>query len=67
MAAPWRPPLDKAIAANGDAPPFLQLATVKLDGRPSCRTIVFRGFQGPERIAFYGDYRCGGPVVGALQ
>ena len=36
---------------------LMQLATVKLDGKPSNRSVVFRGFLGSDSLLFYGDYR----------
>jgi len=45
---PWRPSLDLALHRNGRSPQsrFVQLATVRPDGRPAVRTVVFRGFLG---------------------
>jgi pyridoxamine 5'-phosphate oxidase len=42
----WRPSLVLAIYQNRNAPNgrFLQMATVRADGRPANRTLVFRGF-----------------------
>ncbi|MBW4551462.1 MAG: pyridoxamine 5'-phosphate oxidase family protein [Aphanocapsa sp. GSE-SYN-MK-11-07L] len=44
--APWRSPLARALHRNRSlaASRYPQLATVKPDGRPANRTIVFRGF-----------------------
>jgi len=44
--APWRPLLSRALHRNRAQPfcRFLQLATVRSDGSPANRTIVFRGF-----------------------
>lgn len=62
MAAnPWKAPLEKAIQGNEDnfVNKCMQLATVREDGRPTCRTLLFRGLVGPtDAIAFYGDRRC---------
>ncbi|MEB3359251.1 MAG: Npun_F5749 family FMN-dependent PPOX-type flavoprotein [Synechococcales bacterium] len=45
--APWRTPLSRAIHRNRSLPyaRYFQLATVRLDGRPANRTVVFRGFR----------------------
>ncbi|MEG3898442.1 MULTISPECIES: Npun_F5749 family FMN-dependent PPOX-type flavoprotein [unclassified Microcoleus] len=42
----WRSPLARAIHRNHSLPfaRYLQLATVRADGRPANRTVVFRGF-----------------------
>jgi len=42
----WRPSLILALYLNRHAPysRFVQLATVRADGRPANRTVVFRGF-----------------------
>jgi pyridoxamine 5'-phosphate oxidase len=42
----WRPSLVLAIYQNRNAPNgrFLQMATVRADGRPANRSLVFRGF-----------------------
>ncbi len=44
--APWRSPLARALHRNRSLPNarYFQLATVRLDGRPANRTVVFRGF-----------------------
>jgi pyridoxamine 5'-phosphate oxidase len=44
--APWRSPLAHALHRNRSLPyaRYLQLATVRADGRPANRTVVFRGF-----------------------
>lgn len=44
--APWRSPLARALHRNRSQPHhrFFQLATVAPDGKPSNRTVVFRGF-----------------------
>lgn len=44
--APWRSPLARALHRNRSLPyaRYLQLATVRPDGRPANRTVVFRGF-----------------------
>jgi pyridoxamine 5'-phosphate oxidase len=56
----WLPSLVLAIYQNRDAPRsrFIQMATVRGDGRPANRTVVFRGFlnRGP-RLTFVTDAR----------
>jgi pyridoxamine 5'-phosphate oxidase len=44
--APWRIPLARALHLNRSLPyaRYFQLATVRSDGRPANRTVVFRGF-----------------------
>lgn len=44
--APWRSPLARALHRNRSLvyARYLQLATIRSDGRPANRTIVFRGF-----------------------
>ena len=44
--APWRSPLTRALDQNRHLAysRYLQLATVRTDGRPANRTVVFRGF-----------------------
>lgn len=44
--APWRSPLSRALHRNRAQPfcRFLQLATLRSDGTPANRTLVFRGF-----------------------
>jgi PPOX class probable FMN-dependent enzyme len=44
----WRPSLDRALEGNSRSHQhrFVQLATVRPDGRPAVRTLVFRGFLG---------------------
>lgn len=46
MLAPWRSPLARALHRNRSLAyaRYLQLATVRPDGRPANRTVVFRGF-----------------------
>lgn len=47
--APWRSPLARALHLNRSLPyaRYLQLATLRADGRPANRTLVFRGFLDP--------------------
>jgi hypothetical protein len=42
--APWKALLQKSLALNSSLPQakYLQLATVRPDGRPANRTVVFR-------------------------
>jgi PPOX class probable FMN-dependent enzyme len=44
--APWRSPLSRALHRNRALPyaRYFQLATVRQDGTPANRTVVFRGF-----------------------
>ncbi len=44
--APWREPLARALHRNRSlvCSRYFQLATVRSDGRPANRTVVFRGF-----------------------
>lgn len=67
-AAPWREALQRALAANAALPhaKYVQLATVRPDGRPANRTIVFRGFLGsqPDVLTFVTDARCVGAGAG---
>ena len=48
MAAPWRVKVLKSLARNKRLvnSRYVQLATVKPDGRPSNRTVVFRSAHG---------------------
>ena len=48
--APWRSPLSRALHRNRSLPNarYVQLATVRSDGSPANRTIVFRGFVGEQ-------------------
>lgn len=44
--APWRSPLARALHRNRSLvyARYFQLATIRVDGRPANRTVVFRGF-----------------------
>ncbi|WP_165245698.1 Npun_F5749 family FMN-dependent PPOX-type flavoprotein [Paludisphaera soli] len=56
----WRPSLDLALHRNRNNPGLrlVQLATVRPDGRPAIRTVVFRGFLDDTRqLAFSTDGR----------
>jgi PPOX class probable FMN-dependent enzyme len=52
---PWRASLDLALHRNRRSPQsrFVQLATVRPDGRPAVRTVVFRGFLGESGSAVF--------------
>ncbi len=47
---PWREPLARALHRNRSQPfaRYFQLATVRSNGRPANRTVVFRGFVDPQ-------------------
>ncbi len=56
----WRTSLVLALYQNRSAPAsrFVQLATVRADGRPANRTVVFRGFwKDTPQITFVSDAR----------
>ena len=58
--APWRAAIQAALRAAGERPEarYLQLATVRPDGRPANRTVVFRGFDtGGDGLCFTTDAR----------
>ena len=58
--APWRSPLSRAIHRNRALAfsRFLQLATVRTDGTPANRTVVFRGFlESTNQLMFVSDRR----------
>ena len=58
--APWRSLLTAALHRNRNLSHarYLQLATVRSDGRPANRTVVFRGFcQHSDRLQFVTDGR----------
>ena len=58
--APWRSPLSKAIHLNRSQPfaRYFQLATLRLDGTPANRTVVFRGFlDGTNHLQIISDRR----------
>ncbi|EFN52522.1 hypothetical protein CHLNCDRAFT_36836 [Chlorella variabilis] len=60
MAAPWREPLQRALKQNAGSRDsrYLQLATVRPDGRPANRTVVYRGFLADtEVLTFVTDSR----------
>ncbi|KAF8072584.1 PPOX2 [Scenedesmus sp. PABB004] len=57
--APWKALLQKSLAQNAaPAAKYLQLGTVRPDGRPAVRTVVFRGFLGAsDHLTFVTDRR----------
>jgi pyridoxamine 5'-phosphate oxidase len=58
--APWRSPLTRALHRNRSLvyARYLQLATVRTNGRPANRTVVFRGFLDPtNQLKFITDSR----------
>lgn len=58
--APWRSPLARALHRNRSLvyARYAQLATVRPDGRPANRTVVFRGFLEPtQQLKFITDDR----------
>ncbi|MBD2184418.1 Npun_F5749 family FMN-dependent PPOX-type flavoprotein [Aerosakkonema funiforme] len=58
--APWRSHLARALHRNRSLvyARYLQLATVRADGRPANRTVVFRGFlEDSDRLKFVTDAR----------
>lgn len=60
MAAPWRAALEASLAKNAHLPHarYMQLATVRGDGRPACRTVVYRGLLGDtDHVTFVTDAR----------
>ncbi|NET50524.1 MAG: pyridoxamine 5'-phosphate oxidase, partial [Merismopedia sp. SIO2A8] len=60
MQAPWRSPLARALHRNRSLPNarYVQLATVRPDGTPANRTVVFRGFvAGRDELQMVSDRR----------
>ena len=60
LLAPWRSPLVCALENNSNLAyaRYLQLATVRADGRPANRTVVFRGFlEDSNQLQFVTDSR----------
>ncbi|MGF1537570.1 MAG: Npun_F5749 family FMN-dependent PPOX-type flavoprotein [Elainellaceae cyanobacterium] len=60
MTAPWRSPLSRALHRNRAAPDarYFQLATVRPDGSPANRTVVFRDFrEGTDEVQIVCDRR----------
>ena len=59
-AAPWREVLQRALKANAHVrySRYLQVATVRPDGRPANRTVVYRGLLGEsDLLTFVTDAR----------
>lgn len=60
LLAPWRSPLARALNQNRSLvySRYLQLATVRSEGRPANRTVVFRGFlETGNQLKFVTDRR----------
>ena len=59
LLPPWRPLIRAAQQREGRSPAarWLQLATVALDGTPRVRTLVFRGWGGPDQLDLLTDAR----------
>lgn len=60
ILAPWRSPLAHALHRNRALPyaRYVQLATIRVDGRPANRTLVFRGFlENTNQLRFITDRR----------
>ena len=62
MAAPgWKSALFKSLEKNGKVPysKFFQLATVRPDGRPANRTVVYRSIlDNTDKLTFNTHLRC---------
>lgn len=68
MLAPWRSPLARALHYNRSLPyaRYVQLATVRPNGQPANRTIVFRGFlENSNQLMFVTDARS--EKIGQIQ
>jgi pyridoxamine 5'-phosphate oxidase len=68
--APWRSPLSRALHLNRSLvyARYVQLATVRPDGRPANRTVVFRGFlDSTNQLKFITDIRSAKPEQIAHQ
>jgi len=60
MLAPWRAPLAHALHRNRALvyARYFQLATLRSDGRPANRTVVFRGFrEATNQLKLIADHR----------
>lgn len=60
MSAPWRARLQQSLQQNASLAysKYVQLATVRPNGRPANRTVVFRGFlEGTDHLTFITDKR----------
>ncbi|MFZ0407449.1 MAG: pyridoxamine 5'-phosphate oxidase family protein [Cyanobium sp.] len=66
---PWRPLLGAAREREGRsaAARWLQLATLAADGTPRVRTLVFRGWAGPQELDLLTDGRSAKAAELALQ
>lgn len=55
----WRRLIDQAMQEHAHLPHahFVQLATIRLDGRPANRTLVFRDWLDENRLLFTADLR----------
>lgn len=55
----WKDILKRSLQKTEDKPEsrFFQLATVDVEGKPQCRTLVFRGFSKDHNIQFITDTR----------
>ncbi|MEO0409707.1 MAG: Npun_F5749 family FMN-dependent PPOX-type flavoprotein [Cyanobacteria bacterium P01_A01_bin.135] len=65
MPAPWRSPLSRALHRNRSTPNarYFQLATVRPDGSPANRTVVFRSFrEGTDQVQIVCDRRSAKPA-----
>ncbi len=59
-SAPWKEVLQKALKRNAKnrESKYVQIATVRPDGRPANRTVVYRGFLGEtDKLTFVTDIR----------
>ena len=61
MSAPWKEVIQRALKKNSNCrhSRYVQLATVRPDGRPANRTVVYRGFLADsDTVTFVTDSRC---------
>ncbi|MBW4464980.1 MAG: pyridoxamine 5'-phosphate oxidase family protein [Pegethrix bostrychoides GSE-TBD4-15B] len=65
--APWRTPLARALHRNRALvyARYFQLATLRPNGHPANRTVVFRGFQEPNQLKLIADRRS--EKIGQIQ
>ena len=69
MAAPWRTLLQQSLRRNEKVrhSRYFQIATVRPDGRPANRTVVYRGFLwDTDAITFVTDIRSGILIINLL-
>lgn len=62
MSAPWKQLLQQSLRKNEALrnAKYFQIATVRPDGRPANRTVVYRGFLwDTDRVTFVTDLRLG--------